>query len=97
MGVRIALVPEEEAFEVDGSANLKSFNCLINVGILAAKIGFNAELIGCCSVRNVEVKVTTLFARAIPVVKERNIVAIGILVLAAISVVMIINGTLNPF
>ena len=50
-----AVVPVEEALEVDFRADRQSLNSLVNVGILTAEVGLNADVVGLVANRNVEV------------------------------------------
>ena len=78
MGVS-TVIPVKEALSIDLIAYLECLNCLINVGIFAAEIRLNGKGVGVSSVGNVEVKVIALASRAVPLVKECNVIAVSIL------------------
>ena len=78
MGVN-TVVPVEEALSVDNVADLECLNCLVNCSILAAEVGLYCKGICVCSVAYVEVKVVSVLTRSVPLVEERNVVAVCIL------------------
>ena len=52
-----SVVPVEEALCIDSVANLKAFNCLVNIGGIVAEIGLYSEGVCVSADRNLEVKV----------------------------------------
>lgn len=70
-----AVVPVEEAFNINLVADFKLFYSLVNVCISAAKIGLNEELIFLAVKLYVEVEIVALGACAVPFIEICNVVA----------------------
>ena len=78
--VRIgALVPVEEAFHVDGVANVEALDGLVNLRGGVVQVGLDGEVVGLVAGGGVEVQVVAFLARAIVVVEEGNFLARGVL------------------
>ena len=73
-----AFVPVEEAFDVDGVADVEATDCVVNVGGFVAEIVFNNEGVGVAADGCVEVEVAVgaFLTGTVPVVEERCFVAV---------------------
>ena len=77
MGVG-ALVPVEEALQVDGVADLQILHGLIDLGARAAEIAFHGEGVGRAVYADVEIQVVAVLAGAVPLVEPGHGIPLGV-------------------
>ena len=73
-----AVVPVEVTFDVDHVADLQFFDSLVHVGVIAAEIELNAEIVGLSVLGNPQIQVVGL--------------VLGILVVESRAIVLRFNG-----
>ena len=78
MGI-YALIPVQEAFHIDDVPDLQLLDCLIYVCRIVAQIGLYGKGIGLSIQRYIKIQIISILTGTIPVLQERNFVAIGVL------------------
>ena len=70
-----AVVPVQEAGQINGIAELQTINSLVNIGVLATQVGLHTHVVGLAVHGDVEVQVAAGGAGAVPVVQESGLLA----------------------